>query len=131
MEDLDIIHSRPGQGRLQHLTVELARTVRSLCIELWKKEGLERSSISQMYRSALSVAANVREAQFAESTRDFIHKLKIAEKELAEFSYWLGVLHHPPQIIPSDQGTQLLDTTRQVGKLLASIITSLKRKDTS
>lgn len=29
------------------------------------------------------------EAQFAESKKDFIHKLKIAAKEANETSYWL------------------------------------------
>ena len=43
----------------------------------------------QIIRSGTSIGANVSEAQFAESKKDFIHKLKIAAKEANETSYWL------------------------------------------
>ncbi|WP_245893560.1 four helix bundle protein [Polaribacter butkevichii] len=35
------------------------------------------------------MGANVHEAQNAESKADFIHKIKIATKELEETKYWL------------------------------------------
>jgi len=38
----------------------------------------------QLLRSGTSIGANVREAQNAESTADFIHKLGIAQKETDE-----------------------------------------------
>ena len=43
----------------------------------------------QLLRSATSVAANYAEASEAESPADFIHKLKIAQKELKESRVWL------------------------------------------
>jgi four helix bundle protein len=46
----------------------------------------------QLLRSATSIGANYREANRAESTRDFAHKLAIAEKEAAETQYWLEIL---------------------------------------
>ncbi|HTL80557.1 MAG TPA: four helix bundle protein [Bacteroidia bacterium] len=43
----------------------------------------------QLLKSGTSIGANVREAQFAESRADFIHKLKISLKEANENHYWL------------------------------------------
>ena len=46
----------------------------------------------QLLRSGTAVGALVREAQNAESTKDFIHKLAIAQKECDETIYWLELL---------------------------------------
>lgn len=43
----------------------------------------------QLLRSGTSIGANIYEAQNAESKADFIHKMKIAAKELEESKYWL------------------------------------------
>jgi four helix bundle protein len=43
----------------------------------------------QLLKSGTSIGANIREAQSVESKIDFIHKLKIAEKEAEETEYWL------------------------------------------
>ena len=48
---------------------------------------------SQIKRSGTSIAANIVEALYAESKKDFIHKLNIAEKECNETKYWLKVLY--------------------------------------
>jgi len=47
----------------------------------------------QLIRSGTSVGAMVREAEFAESKSDFIHKLSIAQKEINETLYWLELLN--------------------------------------
>ena len=44
---------------------------------------------AQLLRSATSIGANYREANRAESRRDFIHKIAIVEKEAAESLYWI------------------------------------------
>ena len=44
----------------------------------------------QILKSGTSVGAMIREAQNAESTNDFIHKLAIAQKECDETIYWLN-----------------------------------------
>jgi len=43
----------------------------------------------QLLKSGTSIGANVREAQNAESKNDFIHKFKIAAKEVDETFYWI------------------------------------------
>jgi len=47
----------------------------------------------QMLRSGTSVGAMIREAQFAESRMDFVHKLALAQKEINETLYWLELLY--------------------------------------
>lgn len=46
----------------------------------------------QLLRSGTAVGALVRETQNAESNADFIHKLRIAQKECDETIYWLELL---------------------------------------
>jgi four helix bundle protein len=45
----------------------------------------------QLVKAGTSVGANYREANRAESRRDFIHKLAIVEKESSESQYWLEI----------------------------------------
>ena len=47
----------------------------------------------QIYRCGTSIGANVSEAQRAQSTKDFVAKMKIALKEASETQYWLQLLH--------------------------------------
>jgi len=53
----------------------------------------------QLMRSGTSIGANVHEAQNAESKADFIHKFKVAAKEVEETKYWL-FLCNEAKIIP-------------------------------
>lgn len=46
----------------------------------------------QLARAGTSVGANIYEAQYAQSKRDFVAKLEIALKESNETSYWLKLL---------------------------------------
>ena len=48
----------------------------------------------QLLKSATSVGANYREANRAESRADFIHKIGIVEKEIAETQYWLELFEY-------------------------------------
>jgi four helix bundle protein len=74
---------------------------------------------NQFEKSVTSVGANIYEAHDAESKRDFIHKLKIAQKELNETIYWTEVISKGlnmtiPQLI--------LDLIEDCRKLLNTII---------
>ena len=46
----------------------------------------------QILRSGTSIGANIAEAIYGSSRRDFVAKLQIAQKETAETSYWLELL---------------------------------------
>ena len=63
-------------------------------INLVKELKSKRESIisNQIGRSGTSIGANIREAQYAHGTADFIAKLQIALKESNETGYWLELL---------------------------------------
>lgn len=52
----------------------------------------------QLARAATSVGANIFEAQYAQSKKDFVSKLEIALKESNETSYWLKLMYATQRI---------------------------------
>jgi len=46
----------------------------------------------QLAKAATSIGSNYEEAQAAESSKDFIHKIGVVLKESRESNYWLRVL---------------------------------------
>lgn len=83
----------------------------------------------QLLRSGTSPAAHYAEARGAESSRDFVHKLKICLKELNESRVWLKITAKS-ELIPE---SRLSDITRESDELCriinASIKTVLNRKN--
>lgn len=57
-----------------------------------KKQHGEYILSQQLIRSGTSIGAIVREAEHAESFKDFIHKLSIGLKEANGSKYWLDLL---------------------------------------
>lgn len=61
-------------------------------------ESIQKSNILwvvkvQLAKASTSIGANYEEAQSAESSKDFIHKIGIVLKEVRESNYWLRVLN--------------------------------------
>lgn len=76
---------------LRDKSKEFAKKIVFLCRDM-KANHKESALINQLLRSATSVGANLHEAQYAQSTNDFISKLEIAQKECYETEYWLELL---------------------------------------
>ena len=72
------------------LTFEFSLAVISYCEEL--NNGRKFVLSQQLCKSGTSIGANANEAQDAESKADFIHKFKIAAKEMRETKYWLQLM---------------------------------------
>ena len=84
---------------------------------------------SQVLRSGTSPAANYGEAQSGESQNDFIHKLKVALKELRETEIWIKIISKADMIKPSSQLEPLLNETDElIAILFTSIDTARKNK---
>jgi four helix bundle protein len=79
----------------------------------------------QLVRSGTSIGASITEAQGAESKVDFVHKLKIADKEAKETEYWLNLLQHAER--GGDQ-TRIREDLREIQRLLNAIISTCKRR---
>ena len=76
---------------LRERAKNFAKNIVFLCRNM-KAEHKEAVLINQLLRSATSIGANIHEAQYAQSKRDFISKLEIAQKECYETEYWLELL---------------------------------------
>ena len=84
---------------------------------------------SQVLRSGTSPAANYEEAQGGESQNDFIHKLKVALKELRETEIWIKIILKADMIKPASQLEPLLkETDELIAILFTSIDTARKNK---
>ncbi len=81
----------------------------------------------QLLRSGSSVGAQVREATNAESKKDFVHKLQIAQKECDETIYWLEILLTDNKL-EIEKIKMLKNDFEEVLKILKSIIKTTKDK---
>ncbi len=79
----------------------------------------------QLLRSATSIGANVHEAQNAESLADFIHRFKIAAKEVEETKYWLKLCSATSSY--PDCG-HLIEELNEIDKIITKIISTSKAK---
>ena len=78
----------------------------------------------QLLKSGTSIGANANEAQHAESKADFIHKFKIAAKEMKEASYWLSLCKHSKNYPDCEH---LIQKLTEIDKVINKIIsTSVK-----
>jgi four helix bundle protein len=73
----------------------------------------------QLLRAGTSIGANYREANRAESNNDFIHKVGVAEKEVAETIYWLEICRDTKL----GRETQMAELLNEASQLLAILIT--------
>jgi len=86
----------------------------------------QRIIADQVLRSSTSIGANVAESDYAASRADFINKLKIAEKEAGETSYWLRVLKIS-EVIDEKQFNSLLTDVQELQKLIGTSIKTSKQ----
>lgn len=85
----------------------------------------------QLLRCGTSGYAHHGEAQAAESTDDFIHKMKVCLKELKETIRWLKLAHDVPLMQPPAVLDPIIDETDQLIRIFAkSIQTAQRGKDT-
>ncbi len=112
------------QNELLDVTFQLALKIieYSELLEEHKKYVIAK----QILRSGTSVGANCRESQGAESRADFIHKLKIANKEATETAYWLELCKFSKNYPNPNLEINTLLTSSL--KLLGKILSSTKKK---
>ena len=82
----------------------------------------------QILRSGTSIGALAREAQYAQSIKDFINKLSIALKEANETEYWILLLKDSEYITKKMYENIQPDISELIKILTASINTAKKKK---
>lgn len=105
---------------------EFAKNIVFLCREM-KENRKETVLINQLLRAATSIGANLHEAQYAQSTKDFISKLEIAQKESYETEYWLELLFET-NCMPEVAYKKLRNDCGAIRRMLISSLKTIKEK---
>lgn len=104
---------------IQDLSFQFALGVIEFCEHLNDRKKFVIAQ--QLLKSGTSIGANVREAQGAESRKDFIHKMKIAYKEAEETEYWLLLCKESDSLTGAPN---LESKVISIKKMLSKIISS-------
>jgi len=79
----------------------------------------------QVLRSGTSPAPNYAEARSAESKKDFVHKMKIALKELRETLVWLKIIERKPLC----ESVRMEGIINECNELVSIFVASVKKAD--
>lgn len=109
-----------SENKLLDLSLEFAVAIVNLVDNV--KAPKSSYMTDQLARAGTSVGANIHEAQYAQSKRDFIAKLEIALKESNETSYWLKLMHETGRI----DNQSYLFTEKLCGNIRRLLIASCK-----
>lgn len=117
MEDKSILRNKSFQFALR--IIKLSKYL--------QEEHKEYILSKQILRSGTSIGALVREAQYAQSKADFLHKLMIALKEANETEYWLFLLFES-MYIDEKMFNSIDPDIKELLKLLISSTKTVKRQ---
>ena len=103
-------------------SLSFAKRIVKLYQYLGKEHG-EYVMSKQILRSGTSIGANIAEAIYGSSRKDFVAKLQIAKKEAAETLYWLELLNSC-DYIPNDLYLSLRNDCSELMAMLTATIKS-------
>ncbi len=115
-----------ADSKLSDLSIDFAVKVLKLCDQIKGHYSL----INQLERSATSIGANIREANYAHSRADFIAKLQIALKECYETEYWLELMQKA-EFVSSDMVSTLIHTCGSLRRMLVSSVNTAKKNQSA
>lgn len=119
--DADVIMTEAKTFDLEERLVNFAVRVIGV-VEALPDTRAGRHVAGQLVRSGTSPAPNYGEAQSAESRKDFVHKMKIALKELRETLVWLQIIERKPLCEPE----RMKDITQECDELIAIFVKSIQ-----
>lgn len=108
------------KNAIKEKSVVFGREIIQICSAPGNK-GILSPIYDQLLRSSTSVGAMLCEAEFAESKKDFLHKLKISLKEINESIHWLDMLQSA-SAINEDAYTPALAHAKEIKYILIAII---------
>ncbi len=114
--------------QLEERTLAFAISVVKFCHHL-RKIGIPNVLLIQLLKSGTSIGSNYREANRAESKKDFIHKIGIVEKEAAETVYWLDIMRQSDMI--ENDGFTISSKLHNEAKELLALFNSISRSSKS
>ena len=113
----------PPENIILNKSIDFSIDIISYCEILEEKR--KYVIANQLLKSGTSIGANIHEAQNAESKADFIHKIKIAAKEIEETKYWL-ILCEKANSYPFNEN--LKQKIKEISLIIYKIIASSKTK---
>lgn len=113
----------PPENIILNKSIDFSIDIISYCEILEEKR--KYVIANQLLKSGTSIGANIHEAQNAESKADFIHKMKIAAKEIEETKYWL-ILCEKANSYPFNEN--LKQKIKEISLIIYKIIASSKTK---
>jgi four helix bundle protein len=111
------------EDRLIDFAVRIIRIADSL-----PKTKIGKHIVGQIVRCGTSPAPNYGEAQGAESSADFIHKMKICLKELRETRVWLLMIVKAGLIKSASKIEPLIDENNQLISIFVKSIQTARKK---
>ncbi len=111
---------------LRNKSKAFSKDIVFLCREI-KNNHKEAVLANQLLKSGTSIGANLHEAQYAQSTNDFISKLEIAQKECYETEYWLELLFET-DCINAEKYKKLQNDCGAIRRMLISSLKTVKSK---
>ena len=113
-------------GAIYDKSLDFAVKMLGLSKELRQLKEFELAS--QILRSGTAIGANIAEAKYAQSNKDFVSKMAIARKEANETMYWLTLLVKS-ETLQSETLRPLAGELNQLIKILTSIILTSEAKN--
>ena len=113
---------------MSQLSLEKSTNFALRIIKLYKFLSTDKQEYvlsKQILRSGTSIGANLTEAEYAISKRDFLAKVHISYKECAETQYWLNLLYKS-DYLTAEQFNSLNNDCIELLKLLTSITKTTK-----
>ena len=110
------------ENRLIDFTIRISEITEAL-----PNTPLGKQIKGQIIRSGTSPALNYGEAQSAESTNDFIHKLKIILKELRETLICLKIIVRKPLISPISKLNNIIQENNELISIFVKSIETTKK----
>ena len=111
------------EERLIDFAVRIIRIAESL-----PKTKIGKHVAGQIIRCGTSPAPNYGEAQSAESRSDFIHKMKVALKELRETRVWLLIIVRAKLITPASKLDSLIKENNELISIFVTSIETARKK---
>ncbi len=106
---------------LEERLIEFAVLILSIAAFV-PKTNISMPLAGQLSKSGTAVALNYAEAQSAESRKDFVHKLKVALKELRETQVCLKIINKMNWLNTTEQLDQALSESNQLISILMKSI---------
>jgi four helix bundle protein len=111
---------------IQERLIDFAVSIIQLTTKL-PKSSAGKHIAGQILRSGPSPAPNYAEARSAESSKDFIHKLKIALKELNETAVWLEIIIRS-KMLPLEECVGLQEECDELCRIISASVKTSKRR---